>query len=123
MKVTDYYPIFYANDVEAEVKRYTETLGFSVKHRPAIEYLDYVVLENDKGRRVDIVCSHFPSDSFKEGFLAMRVNVDDFDEGVSFFESQGYEMFGTSHETGSSVCAMLVKGDGSRLVLFRHKAK
>ena len=121
MKVTDYYPIFYAEDVEAEAKRFTEDLGFVVKHRPQIEYLDYVVLENEKKRRVDIVCSHFPADSFHEGFLGMRANVDDFDEGVSYFEAQGYAIFGTAHETDSSITALLTKGDGIYMVLFHHK--
>ena len=32
MKVTDYYPILYAEDIEAETKRFTEELGFSVIH-------------------------------------------------------------------------------------------
>ena len=82
MIVTDFYPIFYAEDLEAETKRFTEALGFTVKHRPQIEFLDYVVLENEKKSRVDLVCSHFPADSFKEGFLGMRVNVDDFEEGT-----------------------------------------
>ena len=121
MKVTDYYPIFYAEDVEAEAKRFCEELGFTLKHRPKIEFLDYAVLENDKNRRVDIVCSHFPADSFKEGFLGMRVNVDDFDEGVSYFKAQGYYIFGTAHETDSSVTALLTKGDGTYLVVFQHK--
>ena len=123
MKVTDYYPIFYAKDVEKEVKRFTEDLGFFVKHRPNIEFLDYAVLENDKKRRIDIVCSHFPADSFKEGFLGMRVNVDDFNAGVSYFKAQGYDLFGTAHETESSVTALLKKDDGSCLVLFHHKTR
>lgn len=122
MKVTDYYPVFYTNDVESEIKRFTEDLGFTVKHRPKIEFLDYAVLENENRRCVDIVCSHFPADSFKEGFLGMRVNVDDFDEGVTYFRAQGYDMFGTPHETASSVTALLKRGDGSCLVLFHHKA-
>ena len=121
MKVTDYYPIFYTEDVKAETKRFTEDLGFEVKHRPQIEYLDYVVLENAKNRRVDLVCSHFPADSFKEGFLGMRVNVDDFEEGVAHFKAQGYAVFGTAHETESSVTALLTKSDGTCLVLFHHK--
>ena len=121
MKVTDYYPIFYSEDVETETKRFTEELGFEVKHRPQIEYLDYVVLENAKNRRVDLVCSHFPADSFKEGFLGMRVNVDDFEEGVAHFKAQGYTVFGTAHETESSVTALLTKSDGTCLVLFHHK--
>ncbi len=121
MKVNDYYPIFYAEDIEAETKRFTEDLGFTVKHRPKIEYLDYVVLENGKNRRVDLVRSHFPADSFKDGFLGMRVNVDDFDEGVSYFEAQGYTVFGTVHETESSMTALMTKGDGTYLVIFHHK--
>ena len=121
MKINDCYPIFYSKDIEAEAKRFTEDLGFSVKHRPRIEFLDYVVLENDKKRRIDLVRSHFPADSFKDGFLGMRVNVDDFDEGVEYFKARGYAVFGTAHEAGSSVVALLTKGDGSYLVLFHHK--
>ena len=121
MKVTDFYPIFYAEDIEAEIKRFTEDLGFSVKHRPKIEFLDYVALENDKNRRVDIVRSRFPADSFKDGFLGMRVNVDNFDEGVSYFGAQGYSVFGTAHETETFITALLTNGEGSYLVLFHHK--
>ena len=121
MKVSDCYPIFYAEDIEAEVRHFTDGLGYSVKHRPQLELLDYVVLENDKQRRVDIVRSFFPADSFKDGFLGMRVNVDDFDEGISYFKTQGYEVFGTAHEIGSSVYALLTNGDGTYLVIFHHK--
>ncbi len=121
MIISDCYPIFYAEDIEAEVRLFTECLGYTVKHSPEIENLDYVVLENEKNRRVDIVRSHFPADSFKDGFLGMRVNVDDFDEGVAYFEEQGYSLFGTAHDTGSSVVALLKRGDGSDLVLFHHK--
>ena len=121
MKVTDYYPIFYAEDIEAETKRFTEELGFSVIHEPKIEFLDYVTLENEKKRRIDIVYSHFPADSFQEGFLGMRANVDDYDEGVAYFEAQGYSIFGTSHENESSITALLTRGDGTYVVLFHHK--
>ena len=123
MKVTDYYPIFYAEDLEKEIRRFTEDLGFEVIHRPKIEYLDYAVLENEKKRRIDLVCSHFPADNFKEGFLGMRANVDNYDEGLAYFEKQGYSVFGTAHETDSSVTALLTKGDGSYIVLFNHKRK
>ncbi|MCR5149988.1 MAG: hypothetical protein K6B52_02030 [Clostridiales bacterium] len=121
MKITDFYPIFYTENVETQTKRFTEDLGFTVKHKPKIEFLDYVVLENEQKRRVDLVCSHFPADSFKEGFLGMRVNVDNFEEGVAYFAQQGYKIFGTAHETDSSVTALLTKGDESYLVLFHHK--
>jgi len=123
MKITDYYPIFYAEDLEKEIRRFTEDLGFEVIHRPKIEYLDYAVLENGKKRRIDLVCSHFPADNFKEGYLGMRVNTDNYDEGLAYFEKQGYSVFGTVHETDSSVTVLLTKGDGSYIVLFNHKRK
>ncbi len=122
MKITDYYPIFYTNDLESEVRRWTgEELGFEVKHRPQIEFLDYAILENGNKRRVDLVCSHFPADSFSEGYLGMRANVDDFDAGLAYFETEGYSLFGTAHETDSSITALLTKGDGTYIVLFHHK--
>ena len=92
-----------------------------MKHRPEIEQLDYVVLENDNKRRIDIVCSHFPGDSFKEGFLGMRANVDDFDEGLSYFKAQGYSVFGTSHEIVKNKVVLLKNGDDTFVALFHHK--
>ena len=121
MKVTGFYPIFYAEDFDAGIRRFTEELGFEVKHRPRIEFLDYAVMENEKKNRVDLVRSHFPADSFKAGFLGMRVNVDDFEEGVAYFKAQGYAIFGTAHETEASITALLTNGNGSFLVLFHHK--
>ncbi len=121
MTVTDYYPIFYTNDIESEIKRYEDDLGFELKHRPQIEYLEYATLENSNKRRIDLVCSHFPNDSFSEGYLGMRANVDDFDEGLSYFEKQGYSLFGTAHETDSSITALLTKDNGTYIVLFHHK--
>ena len=53
----------------------------------------------------------------------MRVNVDDFDEGVSYFEALGYSIFGTAHETDSSITALLTKGDGTYMVIFHHKKR
>ena len=49
------------------------------------------------------------------------MNVDDFDEGVSYYEALGYSMIGTAHETATSITALLTGGDGSYLVIFHHK--
>ena len=121
MKVTDYYPVFYTNDVEAETKRFEEILGFKAIHRPTIEFLDYATLENENNRRVDLVCSHFPNDSFSEGYLGMRVNVDNFEEGTAYFEGLGYSMFGELHENSPVAVALFTKGDGTYIVLFCHR--
>ena len=114
MTISDYYPIFYVENLEAEIQRYSKDLGFTVKHRPKIEYLDYAVLENEKKRRIDLVCSHFPADSFKEGFLGMRANVSDFDEGMSYFKEQGYSLFHATLPFHSCQCHSHVRTQNRR---------
>ena len=121
MIVNDYYPVFYTDDLETETRRLTEDLGFTVKHSPKIEFLDYVVLENANKRRVDLVCSHFPADSFVEGFFGMRANVDDFDAGMELFGAQGYALFGEPHETETSITGLLTKAGREYIILFHHK--
>ncbi len=54
VNVTSYYPVFYAEDLEAEVKRYTEDLGFTIKHKTEVKDLQYYILENN-GNRIDLV--------------------------------------------------------------------
>lgn len=83
--------------------------------------LDYVVLENENKRRVDLVRSYFPADSFKEGYLGMRVNVDDFEEGAVYFKEKDYDIFGDIHDTQSCITALLTNGDGTYIVIFQHK--
>ena len=121
MKVTGFYPVFYAEDMDAEIKRFTEDLGFHLKHRPKIEFLDYAVLENENNNCIDLVCSYFPADNFSNGFLGMRANVSNFDEGVSYFESQGYSLFGEAHDTPSSVTALMTKDSKEFIIVFHHK--
>ena len=121
MKVSDYYPVFYASDFEGEIKRLTEDLGFEVKHRPNIEMLEYAILENENNRRMDVVRSHFPADSFTDGFLGMRANVDNFEEGVSYFEKLGYSFFGEPHETEKSITGLMTKSGNEYIIVFHHK--
>ena len=121
MKVSDYYPVFYASDFEGEIKRLTEDLGFEVKHRPNIEMLEYAILENENNRRMDLVRSHFPADSFSDGFLGRRANVDNFEEGVSYFEKLGYSFFGEPHETEKSITGLMTKSGNEYIIVFHHK--
>ena len=39
MKVTSYYPIFYAKDIESELKRYQEDFGFELLHHKGLIYM------------------------------------------------------------------------------------
>ena len=121
MNITDCYPVFYTNDIDVGIKSFREDFGFEVKHRLQIKFLDYVIMENEKNRRIDFVCSHFPADHFKEGYFGMRVNVDDFDAGLSCFEEKGYTLFGEPHEVETAITGLLIKEGGAYVILFYHK--
>ena len=119
MKVTSYYPVFFAEDLEAEVKRYTEDLGFSVVHWIEVKGLEYYVLDNG-GNRIDLVRATLPFAPFQNGFYGMRVNTDNFDEGYAYFKQLGMTQEGETSVTDSSKTAVLVGHDGMRIVLFQH---
>ena len=121
MKVTGYYPIFYTNDIVREANRLKEDFGFDVEHHPEIESLDYYVLSNDYGTRIDLVQSHFPDDNFSEGIIGMHVNVSDFNEGAAYFEEQGYSLVGTVKDEEHFMTALFKRNDNDYVVIFQHK--
>ena len=122
MKVSSYYPTFFAKDIESEIKRYQEDFGFEVMHHPTIDGVDLYVLGAGDGTRITLVHADFPGFSFDEdGFIGMRVNVDDLDEGVAYFEGQGYERVPIVEETESFKLTFMKKSDRDRLLVFYHK--
>ena len=120
MKVTAYYPVFYAENLEEEAKRYTEELGFTIVHRLAVKDLEYYVLDNG-GNRIDLIHSTLPFLTFETGFYGMRVNVDDFDEGLAYFKARGMVQEGETRDEESRKTAVLQGRDVSRIILFHHK--
>ena len=120
MKVTSYYPVFYTENLEEEAKRYTEDLGFSIVHRIEVRDLEYYILDNG-GNRIDLIHSTLPYAPFDTGFYGMRVNVDDFEEGLAYFKNLGMVQEGDIKEDDSRITAVLVGKDGMRVILFHHK--
>ena len=120
MKVTSYYPVFYTENLEEEAKRYTEDLGFSVVHKIDVKDLEYYILDNG-GNRIDLIHSTLPYAPFETGFYGMRVNVDDFVEGIAYFKNQGLIQEGETKEDDSRKTAVLIGHDGMRIILFHHK--
>ena len=120
MKVTSYYPVFYAEDLEAEAKRYIDELGFCVVHRIQVKGMEYYVLDNG-GNRIDLIHSTLPYATFQTGFYGMRVNVDNFDEGYEYFKNLGMVQQGDIAETDSNKSVVLIGHDGMRTILFHHK--
>ena len=119
MKVTSYYPVFFAEDLETEAKRYIDDLGFSLIHDAEVKGFRYLILDNH-GNRIDLIYTSLPFASFTTGFYGMRANVDNFDEGLKYFTGQGLKQEGEIREEKSSKSVVLVGRDGMRVVLFQH---
>ena len=120
MKVSAYYPVFYCEDLDAEAKRYVEDLGFTIRHRTEVKNFEYIVLENN-GTRIDLAHVTLPFSSSETGFYGMRVNVDNFDEGVEYFKGRGLIPEGAARESASSISQVMIGRDGSRVIIFHHK--
>ena len=118
MRITSFYPMIVTKDAES-IKHLFEEMGFEVRHDVlGTTETDYrlIVMRDEDKHRVDIAEAET-----EKGQVLIRMNVDDFDEAVSYFEALGYSIFGTVHETESAMNALLTKGDGTYMVLFHHK--
>ena len=123
MKITACYPEIFVKDIDAALKRYTQELGFKCLHTIDDGFVKLHVLELN-GCRVDL----FTSDDqgirlAQDGFYAMRVNVDDFDEGVSYYQSHGYRITLGPASTPFMKLAVMEKETGERIFLFHHIKK
>lgn len=129
MKITSFNPLVSVSigEVENTVKLF-EDMGFVVKHHPVIEEeefgrLEWVVMENESGFRMDIggLTRNAKPD---KAITSIRINVDDFDEGVEFLTSRGFKLVpGQSKpvETASLKSALYMSSTGFLIALVYHK--
>jgi hypothetical protein len=103
--------------------RFTEDLGFERKHTVNNDVLRLHVLELN-GQRVDLFTSeHEGFKDVKEGIFAMRVNVREFDEALSYYLNLGYQMHYQPMHTESCDFVRLTNADGDCIFLFHHIRK
>lgn len=108
MKVTSFYPIIATGNLEEGLAVYTDDFGFKVKRRLRYPGLMMCVLENDHQDRVDLI----EIEGAELGFYSMHVNVEEFDSGLQYFQSQGYEIEGKINKYGQGIPYVnLVKGE------------
>ena len=88
MKVTSLNPIYGTANVEEAVAFFNE-LGFTVKHSYQKDGFEVKTLENDCGLRMDIMNSDYVRNSKVNGFFATRLNVDNLEEAMAFFNKHG----------------------------------
>ncbi len=123
MNITAYYPVIFTKDIDSALKSYTEDLGFTKLHSFENDIHTFYVLELN-GSRVDIFTSD--NEIFKdasEGFFAMRVNVRDFDEGLNYYQEQGYKIVNGPVHIEFTDFAILTRGQKDSIFLYHHIRK
>ena len=121
MKITAYYPLLFAKDLDATLKQYKK-LGFRCLHSLDDGYVKLHILEIN-GNRIDIFTSDRPELQVKDGFYAMHVNVREFEEGLAFYQEQGYRIVMGPASAPSMHLAVLANDDEDRIFLFQHIRK
>ena len=86
MKITTFNPLYTTNNIDDSLARWGK-IGFKEKHLIELpDYQDYI-LENEAGNRIDMVQTDLAR---YEDLFALRMNVDDFEEGKAFLKSLGF---------------------------------
>lgn len=88
MKVTSFNPIIGTANVEEALDFYGG-LGFKQIHHFEKEGFELYTLENEVGLRVDITKSDYIVKSGFDGIFSLRVNVNNLDEAIAYFEEKG----------------------------------
>ena len=118
MIITAYYPVLFAKDLDAALKRYEE-MGFQRLHTLEDGWVKVHVLRINNDR-IDLFSSDLPELQVKDGFYAMRVNVREFEEGLAFYQALGYKIVMGPASAPSMQLAVLQNDEEDRIFLFHH---
>ena len=121
MKITTFNPQIVTKDADSIIKLFEE-LGFkSNHHQEGIGQLDVTGtrMKNENGFYIDIseLDAPLPYD-----MIAIRMNVDDFDEAYEKLVSLGFKNFYGDQkvETKSAKSAMMISASGFAINLVQH---
>lgn len=120
MKITSFQPIIITEKAEEAIALFEE-LGFERRHKKeGINDKDItsVNMKNAGGFHVDVTkVEHMPKD-----LLAIRMNVDDFDEAYEFLVAHGFKNAQGDKvtDTGSSQATLMVSPSGFGINLVKH---
>ena len=126
MKITTFNPLIITKNVD-EVVRVFEELGFEKRHAPSgtsgagNEYMDYRMTDAN-GFHVDVAYIDAP---VPQDITAIRVNVDNFDEGYRFLTEHGFKSPSGKPvtETDHSKGVLMTSPSGFGIVLCQHIKK
>lgn len=110
MKVTSFNPVYGTKNID-EAAAFFAGLGFKEIHKFVKEGFEIRTYENEAGLRMDIMNSDYVREADVNGFFACRLNVDDLQEAIDYFEKNG----------GETVSPVIHEGDSRDLVNIRTK--
>ena len=122
MKITTFNPMIITKNPEAVIAVF-EALGFERRHAPAgisgagLEY-SVVRMTDANGFHVDVAYTGAP---LPQDVSAIRMNVDDFDEGFRFLTERGFKNVKPVTDTDHSAGVMMHSPSGMSIVLAQHK--
>ena len=122
MKISTFNPQIVTSDAESIVKAF-EALGFERRHQQeGIGDLDVtgIRMKDSDGHYVDISEVDI---GLKEDMVAIRMNVDNFDEAYEKLEALGFKNFYGQHQvdTKTAKSAMMISPGGFGINLVEHK--
>ncbi len=123
MKITSFNPLIITKDAAA-VTAFFETIGFEQSHKKTginDKNITSVRMKYENGFTVNVVSvEKMPRD-----MVAVRMNVDDFDEAYNFLLSRGFVNAQGDNltDTGSSKSTLMVSPSGFAISLSEHIKK
>lgn len=119
MKVTAFNPIYGTAQID-EAVAFFANLGFKEIHKFQKEGFELRVLENEEGLRLDIMNNEFVRENGINQMFASRLNVDDFEEAISFFENQGAKQLMPVIDETSRLLTTFQTKNGDIFTIVKH---
>lgn len=118
MKITSFNPMIITSKADDAIELLKE-LGFDQNHhKEGIDQgkVESTNLKDPNGFKVDVASAPTPQD-----IMAIRINVDDFDEAVEFFKAKGFKAPREEAEcTGSSMSLFMYAPSGYAINICKH---
>ena len=120
MVVSSMYSVFSTNRMDVLLKKFEKYGALSLKHHLKNDVFDYYIMEDASGNCTDFI--QFKNKEVKEGFFALRMNVNNYDRMEMLLTESGYTQSGKVIETDTAKYAHFVSaGDEPDIMLFHHK--
>ncbi len=119
MIITSFYSVFTTNRISTYLKMLEGRDGLKIAHHFSNDEFDYYVMKDSCGNTTDLI--EFKNKEVKEGFYAIRINVNSFEEMQAALQQVGYSLQDGVKEMNGNKYGLLVSATGApNIFLFEH---